>query len=989
MGYDNMIEIIEEGVDDIGSESTFPDEDEQSILLNHALMNNLDTPNQHPITAIIGLENKLAEIEKLDTVYSDKKNIADFYLWKDWNDKNTSPNRFGYFVSVCDEEVSKITLCTSGEPFGVVVDTAAFVGGQTKLDVTTDHRYALVAHSGIVTVRCEVGINVGDYVIPNEYGYAKKDENNCGYRVVARNNVGVEPNAIYYAVISFNNLTSRVSNIKSATVNNAQSIAKANESLIILNDKIAEAINLIASLEDRVKVLEERSDDVIDKTGIATLTYYNNNTSKTIVKTKSGSIGSAITFTLFSPSDLGWAAPDGYVFSHWVIEGKGNKLIGDTVTINIGENLMATSGWVSQNPDDEIKTTTLILHDEDGETFTYTTEEASPSIWVNASVNKIYFPIYSEVAYAGGDKIILGLSSDDDGTIGGSTDISSGDSKSLVAGNTYEYWVVQESNDEPTMVTFKVDGTDYEVETGTRWDAWVSENPSFFLAAEYIMCEKYERSYLCDAKGVKMKASDVITNGVYEFKYADYWYEVVLMKDGLELDTLTIGGSSSDTGKVITDVETKTIKLVSVDEVDVCYLAQLEEDNVVGLYVYHKEGAITDRTTEITVSANVENVLNVSWDINNNACTHPAGSIETEQYSDAQHLCRCTEQYCGYEWLEVHSYDNNGRCTVCGHVKPALCSCGNPLSECPSCGEIGWCSDCLRCESCGHDLNAKTFKIYKSESSDEVYGEYEYEEGMDWTEWVNSIYNTKPLYIVRYTKNGSERMHISPQTGSSSGLLDCVSNGFSLENVDWLINGEDKYDMSEVNGVSNVYVVAPTGSDGAAVKTFSIETQTHKFEEGMTWEDWVKSVYNVSGYFISNKKVCCYYGIDDILQFVCTSTSLDTKVSKDDKIIAGTKYERVDYNAGSGGSGGSSSGSTTNQVNFTIDGTSYSVPVGSTWTYFYNNGHTLLFDIDDNGYLHNASGDKWLVFSGTYGKCHMDDIISNTAYIFNELRNSD
>ena len=364
MGYDTMIEIIEEEIDDVGSEPTVPSEGEQTVLLNHALMNNLDTPNQHPITAIIGLQDKLAEIEKLDVVYSDKKNIADFYAWEDWTDRSTSPNRFGYFVSIC-EDANKIKLCTGGEPFGVIVESAGFVGGQTNLDATTDHRYALVAHSGLVTIRCEVGINVGDFVMPNEYGYAKKDDDNYGYQVIARKNIGQIP----YAVISFNGLTSYVGDIKRAANASVKRIEELEAAIIKNTSLIIELSEKIAKLEEYVQ--NKGYDDEVD---VATLNYYNSNNAETSVKTKWNTVGNSETFVLVSPTELGWAIPNGYEFSHWVVQGQGTKLVGETVEIKIGETLDVITSWKTKTPTEDTHThhyTSVVITDptctEEGE----------------------------------------------------------------------------------------------------------------------------------------------------------------------------------------------------------------------------------------------------------------------------------------------------------------------------------------------------------------------------------------------------------------------------------------------------------------------------------------------------------------------------------------------------------------------------------------------------------------------------------------------
>ena len=58
--------------------------------------------------------------------------------------------------------------------------------------------YALVATSGVVTVRCESNVNVNDYVVSNANGIATKTTSGCGYKVITVD----APHDVYYASIS-------------------------------------------------------------------------------------------------------------------------------------------------------------------------------------------------------------------------------------------------------------------------------------------------------------------------------------------------------------------------------------------------------------------------------------------------------------------------------------------------------------------------------------------------------------------------------------------------------------------------------------------------------------------------------------------------------------------------------------------------------------------------------------------------------------------
>jgi hypothetical protein len=161
--------------------------------LNHALLNNREISDAHPITAITGLREELDSIEALQTIYSDKKGNADYYEWADGH--IIGEDGIGRFVTL-NQDARTISICEGDDIFGVVVDNAAFVGGQD--DIARDFHYGLVATSGAVHVKCELDVNVGDYVVSNAYGVATRTISNHGYKVVALHDIKSVP----YATIS-------------------------------------------------------------------------------------------------------------------------------------------------------------------------------------------------------------------------------------------------------------------------------------------------------------------------------------------------------------------------------------------------------------------------------------------------------------------------------------------------------------------------------------------------------------------------------------------------------------------------------------------------------------------------------------------------------------------------------------------------------------------------------------------------------------------
>ena len=168
---------IEESIGWVGGDSTM-----------HYSLAGRDRNDQHPITAITGLREKLEEIERIKTVYSDKAGLSNYYKW------NGDAHDYGYFVSLVPN-TTNIDICSGKDIFGVVVLSSGFIGGRDS--AASGNAYALVATSGIVSVRCELDVDVGDYVISNSKGYAKKSGTDYGYKVFAKET----KSGIEYAII--------------------------------------------------------------------------------------------------------------------------------------------------------------------------------------------------------------------------------------------------------------------------------------------------------------------------------------------------------------------------------------------------------------------------------------------------------------------------------------------------------------------------------------------------------------------------------------------------------------------------------------------------------------------------------------------------------------------------------------------------------------------------------------------------------------------
>ena len=272
---DETVEYIEiSQIDDIAIDidSSFPTLGEPNVELRHSLLNSRDEPNQHPITAITGLREELDDIKALDVVFSNEKNQADYYLWDDEN--LAQENRIGLFVTLCDD-TDKIRACTEADDiFGVTIPIAAFIGGQDN--VVRDYKYGLVVYGGIAAVRCELSVETGDYIIPNNYGYAKKSDTGYGYRVFALEDIKGVPYAIISLDIPANIIHTMSHDIEDlgermddAEINIAAAINRANAAYNkagevgeLSEEAIKQVLEALKKAEDTLEDVEQMEENV-------------------------------------------------------------------------------------------------------------------------------------------------------------------------------------------------------------------------------------------------------------------------------------------------------------------------------------------------------------------------------------------------------------------------------------------------------------------------------------------------------------------------------------------------------------------------------------------------------------------------------------------------------------------------------------------------------------------------------------------------------
>lgn len=245
----------------------------------HVDLPDRNNPNQHEIKAITRLGDELKTIKELKTVYSNKVGVANYYKWSD----GKSHDEYGYFVTL--DSANTIKLCNGNNNdaiFGVTVNEAGFVGGQSEIidpdtdgasihTYTKDNTYALVVTSGCVRIRCGKDVIVGDYVISNIDGTARKTETEHGYKVVAIDEK-LSNDDVRYVFITLgvqSDVTDKMSARMEALSNNINAV----ESQVITATNLAQdAINLIEDIDtsklvtsDKIEGIENTANDAILK----------------------------------------------------------------------------------------------------------------------------------------------------------------------------------------------------------------------------------------------------------------------------------------------------------------------------------------------------------------------------------------------------------------------------------------------------------------------------------------------------------------------------------------------------------------------------------------------------------------------------------------------------------------------------------------------------------------------------------------------------
>ena len=279
--------------------------------VTHSSLPDRNDPNQHVISAIEGLQDILDKLSAIkDTVYAVRSGFAEFRPWLkqgyyETEDLYQGTGGVGYFVSLVaannnlDGNNIYIDICKKinndstieiTDVYGVTVANSGFCGYHGDTD---NPNYAQVCLLGDVEVRVTAKdhqeIMVGDYVVPNELGYASKAENGVGFKVVAKGQKetsGSATTAWYYvrialvpqndnvarvmkeienAEVNLRNITIRLSNLSNKITGIESSNMQLDKDFVGLRDLVNESTNkidtqlpaMIQTLEDAKKIAND------------------------------------------------------------------------------------------------------------------------------------------------------------------------------------------------------------------------------------------------------------------------------------------------------------------------------------------------------------------------------------------------------------------------------------------------------------------------------------------------------------------------------------------------------------------------------------------------------------------------------------------------------------------------------------------------------------------------------------------------------------
>lgn len=262
--------------------------------------------HQHVIEDVTNLVDKLKLLgSPPHEVYSQNGGYAEFREWTKNNKsfyvkniKEHNPTAIGYFVGLVKEDDGNIYLdiChdTNTSVYGVVALNSGFCGYQDeKYNLFQDSNplwfadkpidrsdsnsnYAKVCLLGDVMTRVHSEenfnqINIGDYVVPDEYGCAIKSESGIGFKVISKGEAGINTPDYkwYYVTIALVPQNDNVSRVMAELESTRENVGNLSIQIGKLESDVGNISGITSVIEDFEKEFDEYQESVDNKLSAA------------------------------------------------------------------------------------------------------------------------------------------------------------------------------------------------------------------------------------------------------------------------------------------------------------------------------------------------------------------------------------------------------------------------------------------------------------------------------------------------------------------------------------------------------------------------------------------------------------------------------------------------------------------------------------------------------------------------------------------------
>jgi hypothetical protein len=143
------------------------------------------------------------------------------------------------------------------------------------------------------------------------------------------------------------------------------------------------------------------------------------------------------------------------------------------------------------------------------------------------------------------------------------------------------------------------------------------------------------------------------------------------------------------------------------------------------------------------------------------------------------------------------------------------------------------------------------------------------------------------IYCYYNMFNGCSKLNYIKMLATDISASGCLTNWVqSVSRTGTFVKHPDMTSLpSGINGIPSRWTVVDNGSN---LITFTIAGTEYQVEEGMTWADWVESVYNTDKFKVYNDNIVKY--VNQLPYFVSINYN---NVLKTDIIVNGAEYEYI------------------------------------------------------------------------------------------------